>query len=235
MPNRIIKDSIRESYSIDSLSPSAEILFYRLITYADDFGLFKGDPKLINKSLFPLKDYKEKQVILWMDEVGKSKMVEFYMGDDLKPYGRFTKWEKHQTIRNKRPKYPECNGACFISIPELLKSIEINYNQMQSDASLESINQSESESESESKGKLVLPDYIPQDLWNDFKKHRTRLKSPMTEKAESLAFKKLQKFKDQGDNPVEIIEQSIFRGWKGLFPLKVDKTNKLVKWGKNGK
>ena len=107
MPNRIIRESIRESYSVDQLSVNSEVLFYRLITYADDFGLFKSDPRLVNKALFPLKDYREKQVILWLDDVAKTGMIFFYVGSDGKPYGKFTNWEVFQQQRTKKPKHPE--------------------------------------------------------------------------------------------------------------------------------
>ena len=131
MPNRIIKESIRESDSIDKLSPHAEVLFYRLITYADDYGLFKADPRIVNPAIFPLKGYKEKQVIEWMDEIGTAGMIAFYRAGDGKPYGTFTSWEKHQQIRNNKSKYPSPDGCKQeISISILLKSIEINCNQL---------------------------------------------------------------------------------------------------------
>lgn len=42
MPNRIIKESICVSDSIDSLSWFEEVLFYRLIVVCDDYGRFDG-------------------------------------------------------------------------------------------------------------------------------------------------------------------------------------------------
>ena len=42
----------------------------------------------------------------------------------------------------------------------------------------------------------------------------------MSEKAETLAWNKLEKLKNDGFDPVKIIEQSIESGWKGLFPIK---------------
>ena len=39
MPNRILKESICTSESLVGLSAEAEVLFYRLIVKADDFGL----------------------------------------------------------------------------------------------------------------------------------------------------------------------------------------------------
>jgi hypothetical protein len=137
LPNRIIKESIRESYSIDQLSQQSEVLFYRLITYADDYGLFKCDPRLINKALFPLKNYRESQVILWMDEIAKAGMITYYVGNDEKPYGLFKKWAKFQVARNIKPKYPQPDGVeQFTEIKNLLKSIEINCNQLKANVTV---------------------------------------------------------------------------------------------------
>lgn len=56
MPNRILKESICVSESIDSLSWFEEVLFYRLIVNCDDFGRFDGRTAVIKNRLFPLKD-----------------------------------------------------------------------------------------------------------------------------------------------------------------------------------
>lgn len=57
--------------------------------------------------------------------------------------------------------------------------------------------------------------------FNEFKQHRKSLKSKMTERAERMLIRKLSELSN--DNPniaVEIMEQSILNGWKGVFPLK---------------
>ena len=110
MPNRIIKESVRESESVDGLSPQAEVTFYRLITYADDYGLFKADPKLLIAALYPLKHFKIEQMTKWMDELGTSGMVTYYKSDG-KCYGKFITWEEHQQVRNKKSRFPMPNGC----------------------------------------------------------------------------------------------------------------------------
>lgn len=55
-----------------------------------------------------------------------------------------------------------------------------------------------------------------------FLKHRKALKSPMTDNALSLSLKKLDKLAKNDAEKIAIIEQSIERGWKGLFPLKAE-------------
>ena len=132
MPNRIIKESIRESESIDNLTPEAEVMFYRLITYADDFGRFKAHPRIVNPAIFPLKSYNDYQIIKWLDEIGNNNMVAFYKGTDTKIYGYFTNWHNYQQIRNKKSKHPEPNGSQFTTLTDLIKTYDINCYQMQS-------------------------------------------------------------------------------------------------------
>lgn len=67
---------------------------------------------------------------------------------------------------------------------------------------------------------LILPDWLDLKLWAEYKKHRQKLKAPMTDYAEKLALNKLEKFVSQGFSADEIIKQSIDSGWKGFFPLK---------------
>ena len=55
MPNRIIKESICISASIDLLSDKAENLFYRLIVNCDDYGRIDGRPIIIQTKCYPLR------------------------------------------------------------------------------------------------------------------------------------------------------------------------------------
>ena len=92
-------------------------------------------------------------------------------------------------------------------------------------------------SKDNSKGKNKTPKkpkveiYYPNDeklnqAFMDFLDMRKQIKKPMTDRAISLAMNKLQKL-SQGDNEVaiQILEQSIFRNWIGLFPLNDDNSS----------
>ena len=68
--------------------------------------------------------------------------------------------------------------------------------------------------------KPEIPGWVPADLWADFVEMRKKLKAPMTDRAMELAVKELGKLQVQGYSPTEVLEQSIMRGWKGLFPVK---------------
>jgi len=107
MPNRIIKESICTSDSIDHLSIEAERLFYRLIVNCDDFGTLDARLPIIKSKCFPLKspDITDNQLISWLTELETQKMIFFYENLD-RPYLKMSSWERHQQIRAKRPKYP---------------------------------------------------------------------------------------------------------------------------------
>lgn len=81
-------------------------------------------------------------------------------------------------------------------------------------------NKNEKNEKNEKKQEVILPEWLPTEVWEKYRDHRRALKSRMTKNAEELAIAKLIKFRDYGHDPVEVINQSIENGWKGLFELK---------------
>jgi len=65
----------------------------------------------------------------------------------------------------------------------------------------------------------LYPPWLDMELWKQFKLHRTKLKKPKTEHAEKLNISKLEKLAADGNDPSEVIKQSIEKGWQGFFPL----------------
>jgi hypothetical protein len=65
-----------------------------------------------------------------------------------------------------------------------------------------------------------IPDWIPKDLWADFKEFRIRIKAPLTDRATKNIIIELEKLREDGSDPVEVINQSITRGWRGVFHIK---------------
>lgn len=107
MPNRVIKESIKTSEQIDSLTWFEEVLYYRLLVTADDYGCVDGRTILLRNELFPLKENVTKKSV--EDAIAKLVNVGLlcsYTAND-KPYLFFPTWEKHQRIRNQHRKYPD--------------------------------------------------------------------------------------------------------------------------------
>lgn len=66
---------------------------------------------------------------------------------------------------------------------------------------------------------VVLPPGLLTDTWRAFRDHRQRMRAPLTRHAEQLLLGKLVKLGLEGYDLNAVVEQSIERGWKGLFPL----------------
>lgn len=60
---------------------------------------------------------------------------------------------------------------------------------------------------------------VPQEVWQAFRDSRRALKAPLTPRGEAILADKLRGLADAGNDPTKVVEQSIERGWKGLFPL----------------
>lgn len=74
---------------------------------------------------------------------------------------------------------------------------------------------------------IQYPEWLDLDLWKTFITHRNGTKPKLSHHAEILNINKLKKLIDKGHDQTEIINQTIERGWKGLFEPKEDfnKTN----------
>ena len=110
MPNRIIKESICTSDSIDLLTPFEETVFYRLIVNCDDYGRMDARPKILAAKLFPLKDIRAKQMEDALRKLTSAELVTLYKVDG-KPFLQMNTWDRHQRVRNSVPKYPSPEQA----------------------------------------------------------------------------------------------------------------------------
>ena len=106
MPNRLIKDSIKHSCEIDSLSWFQEVCFYRLMVTVDDFGCYFANPQIIKSDLFPTKEDLTKATVQEaLDRLEEVGLIERY-GIDGREYLHICKWDEHQQRRATKPKYP---------------------------------------------------------------------------------------------------------------------------------
>lgn len=128
MPNRILKESICTSDSVNQLKWFEEVLFYRLIVNCDDYGRYDGRPAIIKNKLFPLKDDLTLKVVTdAIYKLANAGLVILYEYEG-KPFLYLPTWELHQTIRAKKSKYP--------APEENLQASESICKQMQADASM---------------------------------------------------------------------------------------------------
>lgn len=127
MPNRILRESICTSDSIDRLSWFEEALFYRLIVSCDDFGRFDGRAAVIKSRLFPLKENLTlKTVETALHGLANAGLITLYMFEG-KRFLCLPTWGKYQTQRAKVSKFPAPDSS--------LQEDESTCKQMISDAS----------------------------------------------------------------------------------------------------
>lgn len=222
VPNRILKESICTSESIDQLKPFEETFYYRLIVNCDDYGCMDGREKILKSKLFPLKETITVKNI--SDALGKLASLGLVVRYELdgKPFLFLPTWEVHQQIRAKRRKYPEP--------PD-----DINGNQMiSSDCNsprnpIQSESESESESQSESKRKKTDLESVVVEFTDNselresiqgFIEMRKLIKKPLTARALRSSLKTLVSLSDEVTTQIAIIDQTTERAWQTFYPLK---------------
>lgn len=127
MPNRIIKESICTSDSVDQMTWFEECFWQRLIVNCDDYGRFDARISVLKARLFPLKEkLQNREIEAAIDKLVSIGCIVLYECAG-KPYMYLPSWENHQTIRAKKSKYP--------SPDEQDSAHEIICNQMQADES----------------------------------------------------------------------------------------------------
>lgn len=136
MPNRILKESICTSSTIEELTPEEEIFVYRLIVNCDDYGRFDARPTILRAKCFPLKIDKvtDGEVDKWLKKLHLIGLIVLYEVNEMS-YLQMKTWEKHQQVRSKRSKFPSLDdkGVKIISFDEngyQVISNDINGNHM---------------------------------------------------------------------------------------------------------
>ena len=106
MGNRILKESIRSSRQINALSCFEEVVFYRLITAADDYGIYYADPVMLARTLFPLRENVDgKMMAEAVANLEAAGLIRRYSAGD-EEWLQIVTWGKHQRLRNSRRTYP---------------------------------------------------------------------------------------------------------------------------------
>lgn len=137
MPNRVIKESIRTSKSVNALNDFEFRLWLYLITYVDDYGRGSADPELLRGLVFPRrKGVTEKQIQTALDSLANTGMVILYEYDG-EPFFYFPNWGKHQRIQTKHSKFPDpgdCDASQLVTVGHGEPPLESNPSRIQSES-----------------------------------------------------------------------------------------------------
>ena len=92
--------------------------------------------------------------------------------------------------------------------------------------SVTSYSQTENQNQNQKKKKkgaaapVALPDWLPESAWQDWCDHRKAIRKAMTPKARELNLARLEELRNEGHDPVRVIENAIASNWTGLYGLK---------------
>ena len=226
MPNRILKESIKRSPEIDELSWFEEVVYYRLIVTADDYGCLDGRDVVLKNDLFPTKDNVTRKAIV--DAISKLASVGLvcrYTAND-RPYLCLPTWKLHQRLRNSVRKYPEPPKDIFAQSCGKLPQVAAK-KRGESESESEYINNPPISPQGEESADLGLDEKVVQGI-EEFKAFRKKIKKPMTDRAVELLASKLKKLSSKPEEQLEILNRSIMQGWTGIYPLEnaITKNNK---------
>lgn len=114
MPNRLLKEGIVDSALIDSLSPDAEVCFYRLLVVADDLGRFDARTAIVRSRCFPLKEQSNfsSRVEAWLSELEEKLLILRYKVAG-QPYLQIAKWDQRVRSNGKYPEPPDSDMQTF--------------------------------------------------------------------------------------------------------------------------
>jgi hypothetical protein len=135
-------------------------------------------------------------------------------------------FELWQISRNKPYQPEKVTELVSMNLKELTKTVSENllkgedstYQKMKFLTSdLASVKESIKESVKENI--YTLPDWINKETWAAFLQMRKKIKKEPTEKAIDLIIRALEKIKDGGDDPNQVLEKSIINNWRDVFPL----------------
>ncbi len=106
MPDRIIKESICTSDTLDKLTWFEEVFWHRLTVNCDDFGRFDARPAILKSRLFPLKtNVTDKSINDALNTLSTVGLVTLYEHEG-KPLLQLVTWGKYQRMRATKSKYP---------------------------------------------------------------------------------------------------------------------------------
>lgn len=216
MPTRYLKPGVRDSEAIESLSPNAEILYYRLIVTVDDFGRYDARPSMVKAACFPIREsMTASKVEALLKELSEHGLVVVYQVDG-KPYMQLCKWDN--VPRAKESKYPALESECMQMYADVCNT--------NTDAPLTvTVTKTETVTKTgnrkqETAHECAQPEYpagldvSAWDRWVDYRKGIGKPLKPVSWPAAMQAMAK------HTQNQSAVVDQSIAAGWQGLFALK---------------
>jgi len=139
VPDRIIKESICTSDTIDQLTWFEEVFWYRLTVNCDDFGRFDARPAILRSRLFPLKEgITDAAIIETLNKFRTVGLVNLYVFE-ARPYLQLETWAKHQRQRATKSKYPAPNESTLTTSADTCRQLPSNVPEYESECESERV------------------------------------------------------------------------------------------------
>lgn len=210
---RMFTKKITESDSFLDMPASTQALYFHLNMHADDDG-FVNNPRSIQRIVGASDD--DARILL-----AKKFIISFESGIIVIKH-----WKMHNYIQSDRYKPTD-----YIDEKALLSLDNQKTYHVEASAETQCVEVSEDEeTEKSKKNTRKATVFFPESpelesAFKDYMDMRKKIKAPMTERAVTLAINKLEELGSRDEAMmVAILNQSTMNSWKGLFPLKEEKT-----------
>lgn len=242
VPNRILRSKLLQSERFLDLKNNTHRLCYIVcVLEADDLGNFEANDRDLTRiwGEFGI-DTTAKAAQVWDDLASVDLVRPYTVG--RKRYGHLPRWRQRlRHYKHTIPRPPpeiECNEISALlgkTSDERQTDVRRTSDERQTDDGRASDvrRPEEKRSEvkrSEGKGRKAkdapaapsLPDWLDPGIWQDYLAMRTTKRAPNSARALGMAIRELETLRHAGYPPNSVLEQSIFRGWTALYPLKAN-------------
>lgn len=118
MPDRIVREKILTSDTVNLLTWAGECFYRRLMSVVDDYGRFDARAAILRSQCYPLKIDKvsDADIVKWLGECSKAGLISVYQVDN-KDYLEVFKFG--QRLRAMKSKYPGPNEGKLLSSADI--------------------------------------------------------------------------------------------------------------------
>jgi hypothetical protein len=193
----LLREGILNSDRVDQLDAASEVFYRRLMSKVDDHGLYDARPSILRSSLYPLRvdRVREADISRWIAACEKAGLIALYYHDG-KPYLQMldTRWEARS-----KPKFPLPTPENTCAQPQTPVPVFVDVVVDEDDKS--------------PRKRVLPPDGVADDLWQDFMKIRRAKRAPMTETALAGLRREAAKAKLTLE---QVVRMCCERGWQGF-------------------
>jgi len=103
MPNRVLRDGLIYSETVNAATEDGELLYVRVLLAADDFGLLEASPGFLKARCLPARGWDVARIKAALTDLFNVGLLRSYEAAG-KPYAAVAKWDQRRFA--KHPKYP---------------------------------------------------------------------------------------------------------------------------------